>query len=557
MKVYVPKQIQAIVPLSNFNLGETTQKSINVGTLNPFFHRRVYPRDRFRISPRIMLRSNPLQVDLMGTFRVHVETFFEPLKNLYGAFDNNHRVPRDMKLWTCTPQHNYSSSNTVDTTLCGGYGFVGVNSVSEQMLFPCGTFLQRLPFRKMVADVDTPAYPVNVEPIFSYLDIVRTYYRTELEPDVPYINSGGITGSNPLTVDAEELDKFFLQIRGNIVGQEFGKIPRSTFFGKFGGQTLSNWWFYAMNSGSLTATSVQPTCAGIFLRPYQRDIFSSILASSTFNSVVAPVSTPINQAQGSVKATDIITAMKVENFAALHDYSNGRFATFISDLFNLRKPVETDRPRLVDVQSFLIDINTLKTLADTEDRPAGSAVGFVLTEETLKPFYFRSGTNHGHLVTIVSISPVFGYSSGVHLGTFKDSFDDLYNPALDGLPPQPLPIMYYTAYDINTGIPSGTSPFDGGIGFSPAFVDDMTSVNYIKGQFSLGQPLESWAVNRKTFNQPAPTSNFNPYLTHYVNPADYNYMFGDTAATALNFYTVLSLDISAKRAKSKYIQSTL
>lgn len=557
MKVYVPKQIQAIVPLSNFNLGETIEKSINVGTLNPYYNRRVYPRDRFMIHPRIMIRSNPLQVDLMGTFRVHVETFFEPLKNLYGAFDNNHRVPRDMKLWTCTPQHAYTDTTGVDTSNCGGFGFVGVNSVSEQMLFPCGTFLQRLPFRKMVANVDTPIYPVNVEPIFAYLDIARSYYRTELEPDMPFINYGGVTGDTPATILADEVDKFFLQIRGNVVGQEFGSIPRSTFFGKYGGQSLSTWWYLAMNPGSLTKDATQPVCAGLFLRPYQKDIFSSLLADTTFASVVAPVSTPTNQSQGSVKAVDIITAMKVENFAALHDYSNGRFATFVSDLFNLKKPVETDRPRLVDVQSFLIDINTLKTLADTEERPAGSAVGFVLTEQNLKPFYFRSGTNHGHLITIVSISPVFGYSSGVHLGAFKDSFDDLYNPSLDGIPPQPLPIMYYTAYDTNTSIATGTSPFDGGIGYAPAFVEDMTSINYIKGQFSLGQPLENWAVNRKTFRQPAPTTRFNPYLTHYVNPADFNYMFGDTASTALNFYTVLSLDISAKRAKSKYVQSTL
>lgn len=567
MKNYVPKILQRVTPRSNHNLSTTRQLPVSIGPLYPVYTRRVYPKDVFQITPSVEVRSNPLKVDLMGTYRVHVETFFEPLKNLYGAFDNNHRVSRDMKLWTCTP---YTAPNTpsddypvLDGTQCNPYGTVGNCSLSNMLFFPAKTTLQNLPWKRFQSGILNVAFPLNIEPLWAYLDIVRSFYRNEISPDLPYItNNGSLTTTvstasepqrSPLLAD--EVDQFFLNLRGDVVGSEFSTQYFQPFFNSRGGKSVGLWFMQSMSSYPNT-TGIQANNQGLFCRPYARDIFSTLMAGDSYQSISVKSSNLIsNGQQANVRVTDIYTAMKVENFAAAHDFSNGRFATFMKDLFGLNDAPNTDRPRLVDSQSFYIDINTIKTTSATENQPAGSSIGSILTGKSLKPFYFRSGDSSGHLVSIVSISPVFTYSEGIRLGCIKNNFDDLFNPKIDGIPPQPLPVMYFTAQTDDTRMPTNwaDSTHSQALGYAPAFIDDMTDINLSFGQFSRGNILSQWVNSRRTYQR---QGNFNKLsYESYINPADWNFPFADVSSQAQNLYITIHYEISAKRQKSKIIMT--
>lgn len=539
MRNYIPQIVQKIAPRSNFNLSETNTLPLAVGPLYPVLHRRVYPRDSFEITPSIEIRSNPLQTDFMGTFRVHLETFFEPLHNLYGAFDNNHQISSDMHLWTNALVISNPTAAALST--CAFYGKVGNNSLINLLLFPFNTQLDALPRSPQGSST---IYQFNIEPIFAYIDIIRTYYQNELAGGIAFYGIDFVNGeSTPVT--AASLDQFMLNLRKFIVGQ---LISSSTKDSIFVGTQMSAWAsaIFQNEASQLADISKQQLpMSGLALRPYARDIFSTLMAGTNYQSVFAQTT-----ASGQLTITSLKSAIKMEQYEAVHDFSNGRFADFVEALFGTHSKPRTDRPELVDVQSFYIDVNTIKTTSASEGQPAGSSIGSILQGYNGRRFYFRSDSMHGHLMSILSISPVFSYSEGLALGSLKKSFSDLYNPKLDGLPPMPLSSLHFNCQTEDGGFPVDGN---GALGYAPAFIEDMTSINHTYGDFSRTGSLAAWSSTRRTKVLSDGGNTAELSKDHYVRPDDWNYIFADESTGAQNFYASIHFEISAKRAKSKLL----
>lgn len=86
----IPPMVKPKIDRSNFNFSAPRRFTTNIGLHVPFYVKPVLPGDEWRISDvTARIRTNPFVSPLMGSFRVQLDWFFEPLTNLYGFMDNN------------------------------------------------------------------------------------------------------------------------------------------------------------------------------------------------------------------------------------------------------------------------------------------------------------------------------------------------------------------------------------------------------------------------------------------------------------------------------------
>lgn len=550
MKTYVPKQTVKVPSKSNFDGSSARVFPMRIGSLYPAYWRRIVPKTTAKFSPVINITSNPLVSDLKGTFRIHVETFFEPYNNLYGAFDNNHAVSSDMKLHTTKV-----STGATDSTVAIRIPFVPRGGVLNYLYAPCLTKLY---------NPTTPTTPgmnldLNLDPLLAYLDVVRSYYRCDQVGYCPYTSSGSESEETNGYIISDSLDKFFLRLRQNIVGINFASTSASAVFSgtdtsfsyppTVSNPNVSQYFTTVLRAGIGESATGYDIGSGLFYRPMNRDIFSCQITKNSAGNITAPITS------NALSINNLYSAMRIEEMAALNDYASGRISDFVANLYGMKGVGQSDRPRLVNVQSAYIDINTVRTTAATENQPAGSSIGSIVFENQFKDFHFSSHNEYGILLTVVSLSPIQVYSGGYQFTTLGVSnFDDLYNPSLDGLPPQTIPAWVLDASTPMTSTSSGTPA----LGRFPAFIEYTTDVNRSFDLFESGQSLDYWNTTfkpRLTFSVYSDTpNNFTSAVDPYIHPQDWTFMFADTAARSRNIYATLQMNANYRIPKSKQLQ---
>ena len=444
MKSYFPKFTLPTVQTSNFNLHTVRQLPASVGPLYPVYTRRYVPHDTFKITPTIELRSNPLLVDLMGTFKVSIETFVEPLENLYGAFDNNVVVSNNggivsFPLWRYAwdDEHAQDANNFMTSVL-----WVGSCSLMNMLHAPYNAFCLQDP--GLVAPNWAGLRPasINLETAWAYLDIVRTHYCVNTFASIPFVDYGGDFSVNKVSVS--EANDFFMALRANKYGETLGGARTSaqaadTWENHFGSSfgTIKTWYsrFVGMPVSGGGYLQQSPNQA-LFCRPYGRDLFTNVMSGSASGVVVSAQN-------GQVTYQDIITASSAQASRNILQVVGNKLWEYVSSVFNTKKSPRADKPILVDAQHFYVDINTVKTTAASGDQPAGSSIGSILQSHVFKPFYIKSDGSYGHIISIVSITPVVTYGTGWMFDVQDSEFADIYNPLFDNIPFQPVPRYYF------------------------------------------------------------------------------------------------------------------
>ena len=114
--------------------------------------------------------------------------------------------------------------------------------------------------------------------------------------------------------------------------------------------------------------------------------------------------------------------------------------------------------------------------------------------------------------------------------------DDLHKPALDGIGFQDL-----LAYQIlgQWG--------DVAIGKQPAWINYMTAVNRVYGNFALRNSEMFMTLTRLPDYSNSPG---NVKWSSYIEPSLYNYIFADTSTDAQNFWVQIGCGVKARRVMS-------
>ena len=130
--------------------------------------------------------------------------------------------------------------------------------------------------------------------------------------------------------------------------------------------------------------------------------------------------------------------------------------------------------------------------------------------------------------------------------------DDFHKPALDEIGFQDLITDQMAWFD--TAIESdGTQVFQSA-GKQPAWINYMTNVNVIRGNFAVKDQQMFMTLNRryevgKNENGVLKITD----LTTYIDPSKFNHIFADARLDAQNFWTQIGVDMTVRRKMSSKV----
>lgn len=181
------------------------------------------------------------------------------------------------------------------------------------------------------------------------------------------------------------------------------------------------------------------------------------------------------------------------------------------------------------------------------DEPLGTLAGRGVNMGKQKGGHIKIKiTEPGYIMCISSITPRIDYSQGNDWDVDFDNMDDLHKPALDGIGYQDS-VNGERAWWSDYYNASGTEPQKTAAGKTVAWINYMTNVNRVYGNFASGMPEEFMVLNR---NYSLAVTGANPRiedLTTYIDPVKYNYIFADTDLDAMNFWVQIKFNIELRR----------
>ena len=84
----------------------------------------------------------------------------------------------------------------------------------------------------------------------------------------------------------------------------------------------------------------------------------------------------------------------------------------------------------------------------------------------------------------------------------------------------------------------------------------MTEVNKVKGNFAI-QNNEGFMVLMRRYQPDLAADGNITDLTTYIDPAKFNHIFAQTSLDAMNFWTQIAVDITARRKMSAKVMPNL
>ena len=596
----IPQIVKEKIPRSYFNFSCARRTPATIGVAMPVYHRMVLPGDYFDIRKvAAKIRTLPFINPLMGSFRIQLDWFFEPMTNLYGFMDNNntldtqtildqtllstgvfnsaHARVSGAKTWLETPD-NFTTNF--------GLGYVPDCSLMNYLGFPAGFDARNSNFPYDTSDSSVHSARFNLTSFFSYIDIYRTYYTNkQMKYGLFYLptNTTGtqLSAKYYIKVEQSVLDGMFMDLRMLDSNSRYFSSVNTT------GTSLTKFLmlYKPLFTGAITNNRLQNSTVfmdsftGLGLVNYRPDLYRSIMLPSS-----APVTSSVTIANGAFTIDTLRIASHYQKLLDLYDASGGQFSNFIDFQWDVDISDGLDRPVLLGTSHQYINVDDVYSTSLTQvyDQPnenyvigsyVGEQSGTINTGAGFRGIKFRS-KYHGYLFAIVTIVPEVDYSENLDFNLLDTKFSDFYVPAMAQLGYEP---MQYSDFAVSRAFSSITPPqyndatmtnffstadtnsqYNVACGRSVHWFRYMSDVNRNYGAFSVGRSLEHWCLNRnfvRAVNGSATNATID--VSTYIIPSDWNYMFAYTAPQAQNWYLQFAFDIQVERALPKFVQGKI
>lgn len=155
-----------------------------------------------------------------------------------------------------------------------------------------------------------------------------------------------------------------------------------------------------------------------------------------------------------------------------------------------------------------------------------------------------------YIIGIVSLTPNIDYSQGNDWDMNLKTVDDFHKPALDEIGFQDLITDQMAFWDTEL---SGDTPIFRSAGQQPAWLNYMTNVNKVYGNFADETNQMFMVLNRRyepEYDASNPGNVTIKDLTTYIDPSKFNNVFADTSLDAQNFWVQIGSKITARRKMS-------
>ena len=482
-----------------FDVGYTNKFTSSLGMLLPCYVRECNPNEHYRINPRMLCRSMPMNSAAFIQCTQNVEFYFVPYRLLRSSFPQWF-VGTKFDVSSAKPNEDKSSFPTFDL----GTIFQSVigHTVSTEWTDVLGYSLTKGALRLLdllgygdlshfndITNVNIDNVKVSPFRLLAYQKVCSDYYRVA-NYESARIKSYNYDSQTPLAGNVLNFVSTYLQLRYRPWKKDLYTISSTSFQGNdYMSQQLNPVLFPAGDTDKYNAAKPVSSNYG---DNYMALLNQSVSSNGQFTLSVANLR--------SAFALDKLYRLSAQ--AGDGDYKSQIKARFGFDPYAPQYKCE-----FVGAASAPVKIDQVTTTADTlstsgdNGTPAGRIYGNAYAQEASGVFEYDV-KEHGILIGLSSFVPDVDYSSyGINPFNTKINREDYFQPEFDNLGKQPLTSLCFNPWKKVPMPGSGTvgtklQLVNTTLGWFPRYVEYKTAVDEVHGQ------LNGW-LNRSSDRAPS------------------------------------------------------
>ena len=536
-----------------------------------------------------IVQSQPLRTQLLGTFKYSLFIFWDSDSNYYGWMDNNtrqstqdllqkkkHRISLSAlfsKLPTTSSALDFDNWRKDTSRACQR------GSLADYFGVPPGFMNWESQLPDTVVELN---HEIDITPWLTYLNIFRNYFANDQEETFPFLSDKEV---NAATNQLEPvwhwdklsyLDDLMMLIRMQKDGVNLGD---ESFLESLNEDQYVAIDFFARFIGASSLT----VSGGLLCNTYLPDRFVNLLQK------VANVSSKVTVTDGSFTIDTLRFQNKLQRLIDRFDVSGGRFSNWLRTVWGVKTRKDMDIPELIGVSSTILNPNVVTSMAttgtgeDTTSATLGEFAGNFNRRDSYSPHSFVASTP-GRLMVIASLVPMVDYCQNFDSDLLKVNFADDYKPQFAQLGFQDVPLSDYMAlpsFQMGQYVPMPQSaqvgaggfvdhygdPMDTVVGKNVAWIDLMTDVNRVHGEFSTYGTMETLVLQRRFIDYyPAAKDPEDPSkykysgfaaITQYIQPEKFDYPFVVQGMEHPNWIMQVGFNIQAIRPIGKRFMPNL
>lgn len=296
---------------------------------------------------------------------------------------------------------------------------------------------------------------------------------------------------------------------------------------------------------------------GLALKTYQSDLFNNWVSTEWIdgeNGINAITS--VDTSSGEFTIDTLQLSKKVYDMLNRIAVSGGSYDDWLDAVYTHQRTRSVENPMYLGGLSKELAFQEVVSLSagtsENVDQPLGTLAGRgVLTKKNKGGKIKVRVDEPSYIMGIISLTPRIDYSQGNKWDTNLKTMDDFHKPGLDQIGFQDLITDQMAWFD--TQITTGHVPVFKSAGKQPAWVNYMTNVNQVRGNFAEEQE-QMWMTLNRRYEQ---GSNGIEDLTTYIDPSKFNHIFADTRIDAQNFWAQIGVNIYARRKMSAKLMPNL
>ncbi|AXH77854.1 MAG: major capsid protein [Microviridae sp.] len=300
--------------------------------------------------------------------------------------------------------------------------------------------------------------------------------------------------------------------------------------------------------GSLTKTQ-----EGLGVKTYQSDLFNNWLNTEWIDGAngISEI-TAVSTVGDKFTIDELNLAKKVYDMLNRIAVSGGSYDDWLTAVYAHDRQSGQEEPAylggLIKELVFQEVISNAQSQVGDNYEPLGNLAGKgTLSRKNKGGHVIAKVDEPSYIIGIISLTPRIDYSQGNKWDTNIKTMDDFHKPNLDAIGYQDLITDQLAWFD--TAIVAGEPVFNSA-GKQPAWINYMTNVNQVRGNFADQDQQMFMTLNRRYQHKVVGSLLRIKDMTTYIDPSKFNHIFADTRLDAQNFWTQIGVDITARRKMS-------
>jgi len=311
-------------------------------------------------------------------------------------------------------------------------------------------------------------------------------------------------------------------------------------------------WVYQIANDIPTILSSQE---GLALKTYQSDLFNNWIKTEWIDGVDGITAiTAVDTSGGSFTIDTLNLSKKVYDMLNRIAVSGGTYDDWQDAVYTHSRYKGAETPMYMGglIKELVFQEVVSQSATETETaQPLGTLAGKGIMAKKHKGGTVVCKVDEpSYIIGIISLTPRVDYSQGNKWDVHLQTMDDLHKPALDEIGFQELITEQMAWWDTEY---TGGEWVQKSAGKQPAWINYMTNVNQVRGNFAIANNEMFMTLNRRYEAEAAGIED----LTTYIDPSKFNFIFANTALDAQNFWAQIGVDMTVRRKMSAKIMPNL